>query len=303
MEIMKVGIIGLGRMGMAIAARAATAGFQVIGYDPNTELQNESEKNGIIFYKNIDQLAKEADIIWLMIPAGAVIDQTIEKLINCMQPGALVIDGGNSNFVDSIRRAQRLTAHTINFLDCGVSGGIHGAKNGFCLMVGGNYEIYKKVEPLLKVLAAHGGYNYMGPSGAGHYVKMVHNGIEYGLLQAYAEGFQLLREGDFKELDLEKISNVWLHGSVIRSWLLELGHDVFKKDQTLTLIDGTIQEGGTGAWTVENAHKNNVPVPVIEKSLEVRALSRQAGGNFATKVIQMLRNAFGGHAVSLTDKS
>ena len=300
---MKVGIIGLGRMGMAIAARAASAGFQVMGYDPNTGLESESQKNGIAFYKNMDQLAKEADIIWLMTPAGVIVDQTIEKLVHCMQPGAIVIDGGNSNFADSMRRAQQLAAHSINFLDCGVSGGIHGQKNGFCLMVGGNYEIYKKVEPLLKALAAPDGYNYMGSSGAGHYVKMVHNGIEYGLLQAYAEGFQLLREGDFKELDLEKVSNVWLHGSVIRSWLLELSHDVFKKDQTLTSIDGKIQEGGTGAWTVENAHKNNVPVPVIEKSLEVRALSRQTGGNFATKVIQMLRNAFGGHSVSLADKS
>ena len=164
-------------------------------------------------------------------------------------------------------------------------------------MVGGNFEIYQKIEPLLKAIACKDGYAYVGPSGAGHYVKMIHNGIEYGLLEAYAEGFHLLREGDYNDLDLEQISKLWLHGAVIRSWLLELAHDVFKEDQYFGSVDGKIQEGGTGAWTVENAHKNEIPVPVIEASLKARAESRKTGGNFATKLIQMLRNAFGGHSI------
>ena len=294
---MKIAIIGLGRMGSALAARALEAGYTVSGYDPDIQMQREAAALGVKIYEKLEQLAPEVELIWLMVPAGKIVDQTIEQLMPELKPGSIIVDGGNSYFGDSIRRAQALALKKISFIDCGVSGGIHGKEHGFCLMVGGDQSVYKKIEPLLKVLAAPAGYGYMGPSGAGHYVKMVHNGIEYGLLQADAEGFHLLREGAYKDLDLEKISNVWLHGSVIRSWLLELAHDVFTRDQYLKNIDGKIQEGGTGAWTVANAHENKIPVPVIEKSLEVREWSRKAGGNFATRLIQMLRNAFGGHVV------
>ncbi len=296
---MKVGIIGLGRMGAAIARRIFESGYCVLGYDPDLKAQKECAAWGLQIYDDVQALAKEADLIWLMVPAGAVVDQTLNQMNNALAPQKIIIDGGNSNFNDSIRHARRLQELGVHFLDCGTSGGVHGLKNGFCLMVGGNYEAYQKVLPVLKIIAAPDGCAHVGPSGAGHYVKMIHNGIEYGLLEAYAEGFHLLREGDYKELDLEKIANLWQHGAVIRSWLLALTHDLFKQDQHLGSIDGKIQEGGTGAWTVENAQKNKIPVPVIEKSLEVRAWSRRSGGNFATQLIQMIRHAFGGHKVEV----
>ena len=294
---MKLGIIGLGRMGAAIARRAASAGYCVLGFDPNSAIQKEIQEYGIQIYESAHELAREADIVWLMVPAGKIVDDTLANIVPACKPGTIIIDGGNSNFNDSVRRASELALKGLHFLDCGTSGGIHGQKNGFCLMVGGNFESYQKIEPLLKVIATEGGCAHVGPSGAGHYVKMIHNGIEYGMLQAYAEGFHLLREGDYKDLDLEQIAQLWQHGAIIRSFLLELAVDVFKEDQNLASIDGKIQEGGTGAWTVENAHKNKIPVPVIELSLRERAESRKTGGNFASKVIQMLRNAFGGHAV------
>lgn len=294
---MKLGVIGLGRMGAAIAQRAQKAGHCVLGYDPNIATQQEMQKLGIQIYETPAALAAEANVIWLMVPAGKIVDDTINHVMQSAKKDAIIVDGGNSNFIDSVRRAKELELKGFHFLDCGTSGGIHGLKDGFCLMIGGNLEAYKKIEPLLKAIATKDGYAHVGPSGAGHYVKMIHNGIEYGMLQAYAEGFQLLREGDYADLDLEQIAQLWQNGAVIRSWLLELAKNVFKEDQQFASIDGKIQEGGTGAWTVENAKKNNVPVPVIEASLKERAESRKTGGNFATKLIQMLRNAFGGHAV------
>lgn len=295
---MKLAVIGLGRMGAAIAHRARSAGYCVLGFDPNLAIQKEMQEAGVQIYQSLDELAAEAQIIWLMVPAGKIVDETLAKIVASCKPGTIIIDGGNSNFNDSVRRAKELALKGLHYLDCGTSGGIHGQKNGFCLMVGGDLQSYQKIEPLLNVIAMQGGCAHVGPSGAGHYVKMIHNGVEYGMLQAYAEGFQLLREGDYKDLDLAQIAQLWQHGAIIRSFLLELAVGVFKEDQNLASIDGKIQEGGTGAWTVENAKKNNVPVPVIEKSLEVRAESRKSGGNFASKVIQMLRNAFGGHSIA-----
>ncbi len=297
MENMKIGIIGLGRMGFAIAQRMQAAGYCALGYDPNIKIQKDAQKDGIQIYQEIDQLAAEADIIWLMVPAGKIVDEILQQIKKSLKKHTIIIDGGNCFFKDSMRRAQELALQGNHFLDCGVSGGIHGLHNGFCLMVGGNYDAYKVAHPILKAVAAVDGVNYIGPSGAGHYIKMIHNGIEYGLLQAYAEGFHLLREGTFKDLDLAKIAQLWNHGSVIRSWLLELSAHVFAQDQTLGAIDGKIEEGGTGAWTVQTAQENKIPTPVIQESVEVRAWSRKTGGNFATKYIQMIRHAFGGHKV------
>lgn len=297
MEGMKVGIVGLGRMGAGLAARAMKRGYSVSGYDPNITAQKEAEKNTIALYHDIESLARAVEVVWLMVPAGKPVDDALLEIKRADKKDLIIVDGGNSHFPDSQRRAKEVALTGNHFIDCGVSGGVHGLTDGFCLMVGGEFKIYERLEPLLKVLAAPGGFAYVGPSGAGHYVKMIHNGIEYGMLQAYAEGFQLLREGDYKDLDLEKIANLWMHGAVIRSWLLELTHNVLKEDQNLGSIDGKIAQGGTGAWTVQNGKKNNIPLPVIEKSLEVREQSQKSGGNFATKLIQMIRNQFGGHPI------
>jgi 6-phosphogluconate dehydrogenase len=296
---MKLGIIGLGRMGGGIAERVLSARHQVVGFDLDETNRNLAHSFGVEVVSSIEDVAKQCRVIWLMVPPGKPVDQVIEKLLPHLQANDILIDGGNSNFHDSIRRSKEVAQNNVHYLDCGTSGGLNGKIQGYCLMIGGDKGAYDTIYDLLNAIAAPGGFGHMGPTGAGHYVKMVHNGIEYALLQGYAEGFQLLKEGSYKKdnLNLEEISRLWNHGSVIRSWLLDLAHNVFQKDQQLENISGEIAEGGTGKWTVEDAHKNNVPVPVIEKSLEVRAISRQTGGNYATKLIQMLRNQFGGHEV------
>lgn len=274
---MKLAVIGLGRMGAAIAQRALKAGYCVLGFDPDIKTQKECAEHGIQIYQSPEAMVADADVIWLMIPAGKIIDDTIKSLSGQLHESKIILDGGNSNFNDSVRRAKELALKKIAYLDCGTSGGVHGLQNGFCLMVGGDLTAYKKIEPLLQAIACKGGLAHVGPSGAGHYVKMIHNGIEYGLLQAYAEGFHLLREGDYKDLDLEQIAKLWQHGAVVRSWLLDLTCDVFKRDQNLGSIDGAIQEGGTGAWNLENAKKNHIPAPALQAALKVRKESRERG--------------------------
>lgn len=296
---MKLGIIGLGRMGSGIAERVINAGHDVIGFDLDANNCAQAEKLGVQVVGSLEQVAQTCSVVWLMVPPGDVVDKVIAQILPHLTTGAIVVDGGNSNFKDSMRRAQQVAQKQIAYLDCGTSGGLKGREIGYCLMLGGDQTACNKIEPLLKAIATNDGYALVGPSGAGHYVKMVHNGVEYAMLQAYAEGFQLIKEGSFKDadLDLAIISHVWMHGSVIRSWLLDLAHDVFKEDQKLDAISGEIAEGGTGKWTVQDAQEHNVPVPLIEHSLEVRKWSRESGGNFATKVIAMLRNKFGGHEV------
>lgn len=288
---MNIGLIGLGKMGQSIAHRLTEAGHQVIGYDaaPNT-----------IEYKNVDslaELAKKARVIWLMVPAGKPVDDVLTQLTPNLQAGDIIIDGGNSHFSDSIRRCEELKKLNIFFLDCGTSGGVHGKELGFSLMIGGDQTAFLAIEPLFKALAAKDGYGYFGPSGAGHYVKMVHNGVEYALLQAYAEGFDLLKNGTYKNLDLEKVCRVWNGGSIVRSWIVELARQVFEKDQNLTNISGQIGQMGTGKWTVEEAHTKGISVKVIEQALDIRTWSQLTGGNYATKVVAILRNKFGGHPV------
>lgn len=296
---MKLGIIGLGRMGDAIAQRVIEGGHEVVGFDPSAPAREHTQSLGAQVVATADQVAVHTQIIWLMVPAGPIVDNVIAQLKPALKPGAIIIDGGNSKFTDSMRRAKELAAHKIAFLDCGTSGGVHGREHGFSLMVGGDAAAYARVEPLLKVIAAPQSLGLVGPSGAGHYVKMVHNGIEYALLEAYAEGFQLIKQGSFKkdDLDLHQITSIWNHGSVIRSWLLQLSEDIFAKDQTFDSISGEIAQSGTGQWTVDEAHEHKIPVPCIEESLHVRAWSEKTGGNYATKIVALLRNAFGGHAV------
>src|SRR5262249_29192079 len=238
-----------------------------------------------------------ARVVWIMVPAGAPVDETIAALVPKLERGDIIIDGGNSNFHDTMRRAKDLSAKGIEFVDCGTSGGIWGLENGYCLMVGGSDRAVKQCEPIFRALAPEDGYAHVGPSGAGHYVKMVHNGIEYGMLQAYGEGYEILHASkDFPNLDLHQIAEVWQHGSVVRSWLNELAASAFARSATLADIKGWVADSGEGRGTVQEAIDLDVPAPTITISLQTRFRSRQAD-SFSAKVIAALRNEFGGHAV------
>lgn len=301
---MNIGIIGLGRMGNAIAKRVLDGGHIAFGFDVDKQAKKDAENIGVHVVDRTEQLLEHTDIIWLMLPAGSLIDDTIELLQPKLKKGSIIIDGGNSNFKDSIRRSKKLKEKEIHYLDCGTSGGLHGEKIGFSLMIGGERNAYEKIVPLLEAIAAKDGFGLVGPSGAGHYVKMVHNGIEYALLQAYAEGFHIIKHGYFKndDLDLEQISGIWMHGSIIRSYILDLAHQVFQEDQTFESIGGEVAEGGTGRWTLQEAHEQHIAAPTIEESLRVRKCSRETGGDYTTKIVAMLRNKFGGHAVKKIEK-
>ena len=307
MALMKIGIIGLGKMGEAIAYRAIQAGLSVIGYDVSTIAQENAQKIGVVLLSRIADFAQHDDIrvFWLMVPPGEPVDHVINELKPSLKEGNIIIDGGNSKFVDSMQRARILEMFNIFFMDCGTSGGIRARETGFCLMVGGKEHIFTFIEPLLKVIAMPNGYALLGPSGAGHYTKMVHNGIEYALLQSYAEGFHLLKEGVFKDahLDLEKIASLWNHGSVIRSWILELIQEIMHEDQDFSSIKGYIAATGMGEWTVEQGHLSKVPVTLIEDALKIRLASQvKDDGNYATKLVSLLRNKFGGHAVTKNEE-
>ena len=296
---MNIGIIGLGKMGHAIAHRVITHGEVVYGFDLESKAKQDAHKIGVQLVDTITQLPDKTDVIWLMLPAGQIVDKTIQELLPHLEPNSIIIDGGNSYFKDSIQRAQMLAQHAIYFLDCGTSGGLKGQELGFSLMIGGKQEAYERVIPLFRSVATMNGYGLVGPSGAGHYVKMVHNGIEYALMQGYAEGFHIIKDGFFKatHLDLAQITDIWLHGSIIRSYLLELSHDMLSIDQNFEHISGSVAESGMGHWTSIEAQEHNIPAKTIEDALAIRAQSRQTGGNFATKVVAMLRNTFGGHEV------
>ncbi len=296
---MKSAFIGLGRMGSALACRASLGGCTVVGFDKDETCRTNAEQQGIQVVSSLQEAVQDTDVVWLMVPAGSIVDAVLHEMLPLIRKDTVIIDGGNSFFKDSIKRASICAKAGIDFLDCGTSGGVHGRDHGFSLMVGGDAQAYTKVFPLLQLLAAPEGVGRVGPSGAGHYVKMVHNGIEYGIMQAYAEGFHLLKEGSFKheKFDLEQITNIWNHGSVIRSWLLQLTHEVFARDQHLHSVGGAIEESGMGSWTADEAREHKIPATVLQEALNVRAASRKSGGNFATKIVAMMRNAFGGHAV------
>ena len=299
---MKLGIIGLGRMGAAISYRVLQAGHQIVGFDPDEKARQEVQKMGATVVDSPSAVAQQTNVIWLMVPAGELIDTIIQEIIPATQDNTIIVDGGNSHYPDSVKRYNYLKQQAISFIDCGVSGGLRGKEIGFSLMVGGDKAAYETIEPLLQALAAPDGYGYMGPAGVGHYVKMVHNGIEYALLQAYAQGCHLLRQGEYPDLDLAKVTNVWSHGSVIRSWIVDLLHDIFEHDQQLDTISGRIDENLTGRWTSSEAKQKNIPVELIDDALAIRAWSRKTGGNYATKVVALLRNKFGGHAVRKIDE-
>jgi 6-phosphogluconate dehydrogenase len=297
MALMSIGIIGLGKMGTGIAERLLKAGYTVFGYDPSQEAKKEAALLGVTIVDALSECGRYVEVIWLMIPAGTLVDTVLTTILPTLQKDTIIIDGGNSLYTDSVRRAEQLSKQNMHFLDCGTSGGIHGVEHGFCLMVGGAVNAYTKALPFLKAIASVDGVAHVGKSGAGHYVKMVHNGIEYGLLQAYAEGFHLVKEGSYKDLDMHQIATLWNTSSIIRSFILTLATNIFAHDQELKNVVGTIAESGMGKWTVDNAHKENIPLNVIETALNIRAESRKMGGNYATKVVALLREQFGGHAV------
>jgi 6-phosphogluconate dehydrogenase len=288
---MKIGMVGLGRMGANMAERLRRAGHEAIGFDRNPATSEVA---------SLDELVERLDrprTIWAMVPAGDPTEETIRSLAELLDEGDLVVDGGNSYFRDSLRRADELNGRGILFCDAGVSGGIWGLAEGYCLMVGGNDEAIERLEPALIALAQEGGYAHVGPSGAGHFVKMVHNGIEYALLQGYGEGFQLLEaSAEFPDLDLTQIAEVWRHGSVVRSWLLDLAALALEQDPGLEAIRGFVEDSGEGRWTVNEAVRSGVPVPAIADALFARFESRD-DDPFAMKLIAALRQQFGGHGV------
>ncbi len=296
---MKIGFVGLGKMGGSMVERLLNGGHQVAAYDPVHEAVRAAEDKGAIPTDSLQELVDRLDgprVIWVMVPSGKPTEETITSLSSLLAQGDILIDGGNSFYKDSVRRAETLNAHSISLLDAGTSGGIWGLKIGYCLMVGGKEDVFKKVGPVFKTLAPEDGYAYMGKSGAGHFAKMVHNGIEYALLQGYAEGFEILNAKKEFGFDLKKIAHLWNQGSVVRSWLLELAEDAFGKDPNLESVRDFVQDSGEGRWTVAEAIENNIPAPVITVSLLERFRSRQ-DESFSAKVIAALRDEFGGHGV------
>ena len=295
---MELGMIGLGRMGANMTERLVRGGHKVITYDRSAEAIQRVVDKGAVGAHSLADFVKQLSLpraIWLMVPSGDVVDQTIEQLLPSLTEGDIIIDGGNSNYKDSIRRAETLKQHNLHFVDAGTSGGIWGLQNGYCLMVGGEPEIVSRLEPIFLTLAPKDGYLHAGPNGAGHFVKMIHNGIEYGMMQAYGEGFELLKASQF-DLDLAKISHLWNQGSVVRSWLLELCESAFEKDPKLDAIKGYVEDSGEGRWTVIEAIEKGVAAPTLAHSLFARFASRQQDA-FSNKVVAALRNEFGGHAV------
>jgi 6-phosphogluconate dehydrogenase len=286
-------------MGGNMARRLVQGGHEVIVYDSSADAVKAHGAKGVNAAKDLADVARlltPRRVVWVMVPAGAPVDSTIEQLVPHLTTGDIVIDGGNSNFRDSLRRGEALKKQGIEFVDVGTSGGVWGLTAGYCLMIGATPAAFQHCEPIFRSLAAAGGYAHVGPSGAGHYVKMVHNGIEYGLLQAYAEGYEILHASQDFKLQLGQIATLWNHGSVVRSWLNELAGRAFSRDEQLAAIRGYVEDSGEGRWTVEEALHLDVPAPVITLSLLARIRSRQEE-SFGAKVIAALRHEFGGHAV------
>jgi 6-phosphogluconate dehydrogenase len=296
---MRIGFIGLGRMGANMVRRLLRDEHGVVAYNRTPEKTTEIATEGATPSFSIAELVQKLEkprAVWVMVPAGDATEAQIAELLEHLEPGDTIIDGGNTNFHDDVRRHKDLSAKGIRYVDAGTSGGIWGLEVGFCLMVGGDAEAVTPLEPIFTSLAPEGGYLHVGGPGAGHYVKMVHNGIEYGLMQAYAEGFEIMHASDY-ELDLAAISELWMHGSVVRSWLLELAGRAFRSNgQDLEHLRGFVADSGEGRWTVQEAIDHDVPAPIITLSLLTRFRSRQAD-SYGAKVLAALRNEFGGHAV------
>jgi 6-phosphogluconate dehydrogenase len=300
MSTMQLAMIGLGRMGGNMTERLMRDGHELVAFDRTATVVEKYQRLGASPATHLGDIAGQLAsprVIWIMVPAGKPVDETIDTLLPQLSKGDILIDGGNSMYKDTIARAGRLAERGIRFIDAGTSGGIWGLENGYCLMVGGERDAVTHCEPIFRSLAQPGGYAHVGPPGAGHYVKMVHNGIEYGMLQAFAEGYEILSASrSYPDLDLHAIAELWQHGSVVRSWLNELAVSAFAKDAKLSQLKGYVADSGEGRWTVAEAIEEDVPAPVITLSLLMRLRSRQED-SFGGKVIAALRNEFGGHAV------
>ena len=295
---MELGFIGLGKMGMNMVTRLRRDQHRVLVYDRSDELIKQAESQGCVGSSSLSDLVGKLSVprvVWVMVPSGAPTEETIQAVAAFLQAGDIIVDGGNTRFHDDVRRAGELKKKGIHYVDAGTSGGIWGLKVGYCLMVGGEEAAVKRLEPALKTLAPENGWAHVGAVGAGHYVKMVHNGIEYSMMQAYAEGFELMSKSEYK-LDLARVADLWTHGSVVRSWLLELAASALKDDQKLEKLKGYVQDSGEGRWMIADAIEKDVPVPTLTTALFTRFRSRQ-DESFAEKMLAALRNAFGGHAV------
>ncbi len=301
---MQIAMIGLGRMGMNMGRRLLRGGHQVVAYNRTPARARRLAEEGATAADSLADLIEKLApprVVWLMLPAGRIVDEHIEQLTGLLSAGDMIVDGGNSYYKDDIRRFESLARRNIRYLDAGVSGGIWGLTVGYCLMLGGDEAAYRHLIPVFRTLAPENGYLYCGGAGAGHFVKMIHNGIEYGLMQAYGEGFELLEASPYREgLRYSEVARLWNQGSVIRSWLLELLEKAFESDADLSDIQGFVEDSGEGRWTVMQAIETNVPAEVIALSLLRRFRSRQ-NNTFTDKVIAALRREFGGHAVTPAD--
>ena len=298
---MELGMVGLGRMGGNMAQRLLTGGHHIVAFDPQPLAVKAAEGNGADGVSSLDELVSKLTApraVWVMVPDGAPTESTIKSLAELLSDGDMILDGGNSNFNDSIRRSKELAESGIEFMDVGTSGGVWGLTEGYSMMVGGSDEAFARIEPLIQTLAPSptSGYGHVGPAGAGHYVKMVHNGIEYGLMQAYAEGFELMNAREDMALDMAQIAEIWREGSVVRSWLLDLTAAAFQEDGDLSGLAAYVDDSGEGRWTVQESVDLAVPIPVITAALQARFRSRQ-DQPFGAKILSAMRNQFGGHAV------
>ena len=300
---MKIAMLGLGKMGGNMAARLVRKGVSVVGYDNNQTMVKElSEKEKVISSSSVEDALSKLDkqkIVWMMLPAGEITKKQIADLIPLLNKGDIIIDGGNSNFKQSVKMGSMLEEYDIGFMDCGTSGGVWGLENGYCLMVGASLEVAKAVEPALKALAPtpQTGWLHVGPIGSGHFTKMIHNGIEYGMMESFAEGLELLKGRKEYGIDIGKVTELWRHGSVVRSWLLDLTAEALKGDPELDEIAPFVADSGEGRWTAVEAIEQGIPAPVLTQALQVRFRSQEKSKGYGYKILSIMRNAFGGHVM------
>ena len=300
---MKIAMLGLGKMGGNMAARLVRKGVSVVGYDNNQTIVKElSEKEKVIASSSVEDALSKLDkqkIVWMMLPAGEITKKQIADLIPLLNKGDIIIDGGNSNFKQSVKMGSMLEEYDIGFMDCGTSGGVWGLENGYCLMVGASHEVAKAAEPALKALAPtpETGWLHVGPVGSGHFTKMIHNGIEYGMMESFAEGLELLKGRKEYDIDIGKVTELWRHGSVVRSWLLDLTAEALKGDPELDEIAPFVADSGEGRWTAVEAIEQGIPAPVLTQALQVRFRSQEKSKGYGYKILSIMRNAFGGHVM------